>query len=576
MVNNMNIDDIKNAIFYNKCKKDPIFFAENCVHVPEAGGSVLVKLYEPQKKVLRDFLNNHYLIFLKSRQTGASFISQVLSAWLVLFYPNYIIGVISRSGPESSDFVRKVIGILDSIPQDFIRPKTYSEKNMQNFKLPNGSRCVSQAVSLQSPENVFRGLALTCLIFDEAAFVRHADIAWTAVAPALSKTHDVAEQKQIPYGTIVLSTPNGITGAGEWFYKKWNIAINNEDMFIPHKIHWKEVGHDDEWFKKQCKLLDNDPRKIKQELELQFLSSDGSIWSDIIQEKLNEVKQSEDTQIIHLPCGGALKLFKNFKKNKFYFIGVDTASASSSDYSAVEVIDYETCEQIAEYKGKLEPKIFANSVVKVISNIFPNNLIIVENSGGYGLTVLNELQFDPIKEYNLYGEYKITGTSKNKTKKFILGLSTNSKSRPLILESLFNYVNNNLELINSELLALELLSLENKNGKIQATSGFNDDLCMALGFCTYVREYQPDFYSGMIDNTIEYAEDTTEEESSFIESFVIDMNTYQYKSAKLIEMEKMLNIKLEDKYKEDLNKDKHLTEEELADEMLGSDIFNNL
>lgn len=562
-------NEVEKAIFYTECKKDPIFFAENCVNLPEAGGNVLVKLYEPQKKILIDFLKSHYLIFLKSRQTGISFVSQVLCAWLVLFYPNYIIGVISRSGAEASDFVRKVIGILDSIPYDFIRPNNYSEKNMQNFKLNNGSRCVSQAVSLQSPENVFRGLALTTLIFDEAAFVKNSTKAWTAVAPSLSKTHEVAANKNIPYGSIILSTPNGVGGNGEWFYRKWVSAVNKDDMFIPHKIHWSEVGHNEIWYEKQCKLLDNDPLKIKQELELVFVSSGDSIWSDEIQEKLNKIEDPESTVVIHFKEGGIFKLFKkkqNFS-DKFYFIGVDCASASSTDYSTIQVLEYETLEQVAEFRGKMEPKIFAG-IVKKISWMFTNNLIIVENSGGYGLTVLNELQFDEERDYTIYGEYKQTGIGKKKVKKFISGLSTNMKTRPLIVESLYNYINENIDCIKSKALALELLSLENKNGKIQAASGFNDDLSFALAFCLYVRTYDIDHYMGLIESNKEYIKNKHKDDGSdFVENFVSELNQFD-------PINKQINEKYYDKIFD--NKDKYIIKDNeivSEDELFDSDIF---
>ena len=109
--NKMTVEE--QVYFYNKCKEDPIFYIENCVMAPTVGGDALVTLYEPQKEIVKSFLDEHYIIMNKSRQTGGSFITQALCSWLVLFYENYVIGVISRSGSESSKFNKKVLDILD-------------------------------------------------------------------------------------------------------------------------------------------------------------------------------------------------------------------------------------------------------------------------------------------------------------------------------------------------------------------------------------------------------------------------------------------------------------------------------
>lgn len=542
VANNTNI--IEQANVYINCKTDAIYYAENCCMVPKVGKSEVVKLYEPQKNIIQSFLDDHYLIILKSRQTGASYISQVLVSWILRFYPNSIIGIISRNGKEASSFVRKTKNILLDIPYDYIRPKKtdFVEDNMQSFTLKNNSRLISQAVSMINPEHVFRGESLTVLIVDEAAFINKINTAWTAVAPALSIAQRAAKAANIPYGNIILSTPNGVSGTGEWYYKRYNNAINNPSgLYKAHNIHWRQIdGLDDKWYAEQCEILDNDPKKIKQELELTFLRSDGSVFSDEVQLALGEkIKDttSNNEHKIKIKEGGYLNIYKKINPNLFYFIGVDTASASSNDFSTIEVIEYLSEEQIAEYKFKLEPKMFAR-VIKHISKMFPKNIIIVENSGGYGLTVLNELEFDDNNIFNLYGEYKLAATTVNdslkniKRPKIINGLSTNTKTRPLIMEAMYNQVSKNTDKIHSEKLALELLSLTNVGGKIQAEGGFNDDLVMAFAFCHYVKKYRTDSYIDLLPEhyTIEELSDaaidtlSTDDNLKKSQNLLVDLN----------------------------------------------------
>ena len=83
-------------------------------------------------------------------------------------------------------------------------------------------------------------------------------------------------------------------------------------------------------------------------------------------------------------------------------------------------------------------------------------------------------------------------------------MGTTAKTRPLILDALFEYVESNPDIIKSESLALELLNLSSKSNKIEASSGGNDDLCMAFGFCCYLRKYKKEVLVSEIDSEMEY------------------------------------------------------------------------
>lgn len=492
--------------FYIRCKEDPIFFIENCVVAPTVGGYKQVTLYEPQKEIIRSFVIDHHIIMNKSRQTGGSFCTQGLCSWLVLFQENYVIGVVSRSGPESSSYNKKVLDILDNIPQDFMRPESwdYVERNQQSFTLKTtGSKLISQAVSQQKPEGILRGNSIVTLVLDEVAFIDHIDTAFTALMPTVSIAQKAADDAKIPYGNFIISTPNGMKGRGEWYYKQWCKAKTEKSLYKAKKIHWRDIpGLDDEWYRKQCDALNNDPKKIQQEMELAFISSDGSFWSDEVQIHLNNLMNSDldpSVKIIEYMDGGTLTMFNfNFDVTKFYLIGVDIASENGSDNSVIQVIDFETCEQVAEYVGKLEILKFTQ-IVKDIAVMFPNNLLIIENTGGFGLAILNILNNDE-SNFNIYGETRMTGVGVKKRMKFVAGITTSSKTRPLIIESMYDHVKNNLDLIKSPRLASELLSLTNKNGKVQASPGNTDDMVMAYAFCFYVRKYSPESYQDILGN----------------------------------------------------------------------------
>ena len=488
-IKNISPEQIARGQLYLSYKNDIVKWAEECVYLPTSGADELVKLYIPQKRILSSFYTDHFLVLLKSRQTGFSTISQIIVSHIATFYNNCVMGIISRDGAEASDFNRKVMDIISKQPT-WLQPG-FKVENAQNFITKTGSQLWSSAISPSNPGKVFRGKAIVLLILDEAAHTKYIDEAWTGMAMSLSKAQDVARKKNLPFGTIVLSTPNKTQGIGKWYFQRWQQAVTDPTcIWKAHKIHWTEIPEFVEnplWYKQQCDLLGNDPGKIAQELELEFISTENSIWPEYIQRELQQTRE-QPIEIINVTPKAQLWRFLEINRKRFYLVGVDTASDFGSDFSTIQVVDYETMEQVMEFKGKMPVKDFVG-IVRFIVKIVPHNMIIVENNS-YGNQVCEELFYDTGYHYNIYGAWKEVNLSGGgKAKKFQPGLSTNVQTRPLIMDSLFTYVSEHTNMIKSNRLALELVGLADNGNKIQADLGSTDDLVLAYAFCCYARQY---------------------------------------------------------------------------------------
>jgi len=466
-----------------KCKESFDYYCRNYVLIEIPGGDVLLQPYNKQKELIDTLLMLKYLIVLKSRQVGISTIIQALCSWLVTFFDNVVVGIISKDGKEATDFSRAIRGMVEKLP-DWMNPG-FDKYTEQSFILKNGSKTFAATVNPQAPEKTLRGKPITFLVIDEAAFIKNLDDAWTSMVPALSTSQKHARNLNIPYGTIILSTPNKTMGTGAWYYKKYTQAVSNDhdSIFKPFIIHWRmipELANDPEWYNTQCKLFDNDPKKIEQELELKFLPAGGSFFDDKVCIVLQDDKKEPIKKV---------KIFKSEfwefekpNKDSYYLLGVDTAPEFGTDESAINVIDFETAEQVAEFKGKLSVTNFCK-VIEYVSYRF-HGLLIIENNS-YGNQIIE--YFDNKEENNIpiYREKK----GKNETN---LGLSTNLKTRPLMINALYKYINEYPNSIKSERTAMQLIGLvENKNGKVEADTGCKDDLALSLSMCYYVREYDP-------------------------------------------------------------------------------------
>lgn len=478
---------------YKKCRDNLFYFAETYVKLAQSGTEVIPKLYEPQKAFLNTLCNYHYAVLLKTRQTGGSVASQIYCAWAMTFFKNIVIGIVSRKGDEATDFSKKVMNIIHALP-GWMRPN-FQKQTEQSFRLDNGSELFAEAVSASNPGGCFRGKSITIAVIDEAAYIPNVDVAYTAFAPALFKAHKVAREQGVPFALMIISTPNRTVGLGQWYAEMWTDANTPGSIFKAHTLYWKDISdfaNDPTWYSTQCKILKNDQGKIKQELEMEFLGSTDSWLPLTTIDELNRCTRPP-LSIINFQ-GGELWQWEPLDINRFYLIGVDTASAGGGDKSTIEVWDFEEFNQVAEFRGKLEVFDFC-SVMHTVNKLYPNNQFVVENNS-YGNQVVETLSRSPEK-FNLYvgKDARIKKKIFHPNRKLPYGLNTNSKTRPLIMDALYTYIVERPDRVKSKLLALELMALVNKAGasssRVEADVGSNDDLCLATGFISYVRMYDP-------------------------------------------------------------------------------------
>ena len=470
-----------------RCRADFDYFCRTYIYIELPGRDVLLTPYAKQTQLVDIVESKKFVLVLKSRQIGISTIIQAYAAWLTVYYDNVVIGIISKDGAEATDFARVIRGMVEKLP-DWMKPpggllgRGFSKRTERSFILTNGSKVYASPVNPNAPDKTLRGKAITFLVIDEAAFVNHISSAWTSLVPALSTSQMTAKKLGIPFGTILLSTPNKTVGTGQWYFERYLKAISNDDIFRPFVIHWKmipELANDPDWYNTQCALFDYDKKRIAQELELKFLPTEGSFFEAETVEKMQD-SCMEPIEKIKIYNGEVWK-FAQPVHGRYYIIGVDTAPEHGSDKSAISIFDYETLEQVWEYQGKCKVLDFVK-VVKVAATEF-QGLIVVE-SNSYGNQVVEHLN---VSEFStmLYKEKRGKNTLKP-------GLTTNAKSRPLMIDALYSYFTQFPESVKSQRLALELTGLVSKSsGKVEADTGCTDDIALASACCMYVRKYDP-------------------------------------------------------------------------------------
>mgnify|MGYP003141044220 CR=1 FL=1 len=187
-------------------------------------------------------------------------------------------------------------------------------------------------------------------------------------------------------------------------------------------------------------------------------------------------------------------IWRHPEPNKKYLLSADVARGDGADFSAFHIIDLETLEQVAEYKGKEDTTRYA-SILMSVATEYNDALLVVENNN-VGWAVLQSLIDRDYK--NLFWMKKDlkyvdanrqhTNKYRNENKYMVPGFTTSMKSRPLIIDKLAQFIREKSIKINSIRLIEELFVFIFNNGKAEALKGYNDDLVMSMAIGLWIRE----------------------------------------------------------------------------------------
>ena len=159
-----------------------------------------------------------------------------------------------------------------------------------------------------------------------------------------------------------------------------------------------------------------------------------------------------------------------------YALGADTSAGVGKDSSVIEVICFETNEQVAEYTNKrISPEVLANEIATIGKEF--NNAYVVVESNNHGVVTLDNLR----KMYSLADLHRDRPQNNNLVN---MGYRTSARSKPYVCGDLRTRLAQGL-VIHSDLLRNELLTfIEDENGKLSAAPGCHDDCVMALAMAT--------------------------------------------------------------------------------------------
>lgn len=282
--------------------------------------------------------------------------------------------------------------------------------------------------------------------------------------------------------SIVLSTPKG---TGNWFHRFCVDAKSHNNDFLLTTLLWNvHPDRDEEWFQKETRNMTK--REIAQELLCGFNASGATV---IDPDDIDRFEENVVDPIKELGLDRNYWVWEEYDETKRYLITCDVARGDGQDYSSVVVLELNSVQVVAEYKGKLERDLFV-SFVKNVADDYANPMLVIENNN-IGITVAQDLLEAGYP--NLYFSKKgtheyvdpIQAINDSST---IPGITTSIKTRPLMIAKLEEYIRNKALKTYSYRFVEEIKTFIWDNGKPQAQKGRNDDLVMAYAIACWVRD----------------------------------------------------------------------------------------
>lgn len=482
-LDDMNAYDVqRQTAEYRKCALSFAYFATKYIKIlhPKKGLIPFV-MFNYQRRVIQEYETERFNIISKFRQGGLTTLTELWLLWRCLFKLDQQVLFLSKTDREAIAAGEIVNTAVKYLP-NWLQPGKDGKWNDHHKQFPE----TGGNMRFMTPEGA-RGLAITYLVLDEAAFIPEMEKYWKSMYPVVSTGGNV----------IVISTVNGL---GNWYEQTYTQAKNKKNLFNVIDLDYTEHPeyNDEKWAEDQKRQLGQ--KGWLQEVLRSFLGSgDTYIPADHIATLIEATKDiqarrklfkkwanqgdTNEKEVDSWETDGAFWVFQEPKDGHEYIMGIDVAEGvgDEGDNSSIEIFDQATLEQVAEfYSNTIPPYIFAQ-VINEIGIYYNHALAVVENMGPGG-AVLGNLQHELYYD-NLYFE----GRTKNPKP----GIKVSISNRPVILEALQRRIMSGNMRINSRRFVSELTTFiyNPQTQKAEAIKGKHDDAIMAMAMAVYTRDF---------------------------------------------------------------------------------------
>ena len=445
---------------YIKCRDEPEYFIEKYVKIVHVDrGLVPFEPYPFQKKMIRSFTDNRFVICKLPRQSGKS--TTIISFLLhyILYNENVQVGILANKGALARELLERLKLAYENLPKWLQQGITVWNKG--NIELENGSKILAVATS----SSAIRGSSFNIIFLDEFAHIPNglAESFFSSVYPTISSGQSTK--------VFIVSTPLGLN----MFYKMWIDAEEGRSNYVPIDVHWSEVpGRDEKW--KEETIKNTSETQFSQEFGCEFV---GSTHTLIAGSKLRTlpfkqpIYQKKNLDVHEHPID-----------NHSYVTVCDTARGQGLDYSAFTVIDVTQIPYnvVAKYRdNEISPLLYPNIIYQTAKHYKDAQVLVEVNDIGAQVADIlhNDMEYDNLMMMSWKGragQQLGGGFGKNTS----LGIRTTKQVKRIGCSTLKDMIEQDKIILNDYDVLYELTTFSQSKQSYEAEEGHNDDLVITL------------------------------------------------------------------------------------------------
>ena len=429
-------------------------------------GEIKFELWPHQVYLTGVFEKHPLIIILKARQLGITWLVAMYALWKAMFQEGANVLILSKNEMAASESLAYARFCHQRMP-DFLRLSKGKDSDSA-ITFPIMSSTIRALPATEAAGVGFGSASL--VILDENDFHPYAEQNYVEIKPMI----DAGEGRQL----IILSAPNKYE-ADTKFKSLYRQARAGDNNFLPVFLPYDCVPYrNEEWY--QDKRRDYE----SWEMEGRYPKTEGEALSapqltcrfniECLESMLNDCRSP-----IRSAQNGAIKYWKEPIANRAYVMSIDSSSGVD-DPSCGVILDGITCEQVAEFHGKLSVDQQALIIQEMYDYYHAPYTAVERNADGRRL--IDKLVDMGVKNWHVLGTEKDNNDKK--------GFWTSAKSRPIILGQLADAILNRELIVNNEQAVRELFAFQRteKHPDGIAIGGAHDDYVMALAIALEIRK----------------------------------------------------------------------------------------
>lgn len=348
---------------WTKCSKSPAYFVHNyCwIYDNETSDWIRFRLWKEQYQVIKLIHANQFVIILKARQLGLTWLNLGYALWLMLFRAIATVLLFSKRDDEARYLLgdERLRGMYARLP-DWMKAKNIITDNEHLLELSNGS------TARAFPTSAGDSYTATFALVDEADLVPDLGTMLRSVKPTIADGGQMVllsrADKRQPNSLFKRTYKAAKLGLNEWV-----------SVFLPWHVR---PGRDVAWYAAMVKDTQQNTGGLDDVYE-QYPATDeealapAQLDKRIPQTWLRRCYEEErpipaDALPPDTPDIPDLKVFRPPVPGERYVVGMDCAEGlPTSDDSATDVVEVTRGEQVAKFAGKYTPEAHAAMSAKL-------------------------------------------------------------------------------------------------------------------------------------------------------------------------------------------------------------------